>query len=234
MAGLAPPAAPAAPDPISYAYSTRSSFSAFAKFNGKNYFMWRRNMEIQLKVLAQWEVVDGTLTAPVPLDPANPTPDELHASTAWTIRVARAYAEIALRVEDDFGEVIATIDNPHDTWTTLESSYGSRQSGIQAVINAELTLACWDGKTEHRDHMKTLRTRLTAAGLAISAIQFYQHFVNSLPADYDIVVAVHDPIPLNYSIDILCDRFRAIELRKELHTTKEGGTAEDLIALLAK
>jgi len=186
---------------------------------------------------AQWEVVDGTLTAPVLLDPANPTPDELHASTAWTIRVAHAYAEIALRVEDDFGEVIATIDNPHDAWTTLESSYGSRQSGIQAVINAELTLACWDGKTpitEHCDHMKTLRTRLTAAGLAISAIQFYQHFVNSLPADYDIVVAVHDPIPSNYLIDVLCDQFHAIELWKELHTTKEGGTAEDLIALLAK
>jgi len=85
MAGLAPPAAPAAPaapDPISYAYSTGSSFSAFAKFNGKNYFAWRRNMEIQLRALAQWEVVDGTLTAPVPLDPANPTPDEVRTSTA--------------------------------------------------------------------------------------------------------------------------------------------------------
>jgi len=113
-------------------------------------------MEIQLRALAQWEVVDGTLTAPVPLDPANPTPDEVRTSTAWTICVAHAYAEIALRVEDDFGEVIATIDNPHDMWTTLESIYGSRQSGIQAVINAELTLACWDGRTlitEHHDHI---------------------------------------------------------------------------------
>jgi hypothetical protein len=32
---------------------------------------------------------------------------------------------------------------------------------------------------------------------------------------------------------ILCDRFRAIELRKELRATK-GGTAEDPVALLAK
>jgi len=252
MAGLAPPAppaalialiapaapaAPAAPDPISYAYSTGSSFSAFAKFNGKKYFAWRHNMEIQLRALAQWEVVDGTLTTPVPLDPANPTPDEVCTSTAWTIHVACAYAEITLRVEDNFGEVIATIDNPHDVWTTLKSSYGSCQSGIQAVINAELTLACWDGRTlitEHCDHMKTLRTRLTAAGFAISAIQFYQHFVNSLPADYNMVMAVHNPITLNYSIDVLCDQFCAIKLQKELRTTKEGGTVEDTIALLAK
>src|SRR5260370_33563178 len=81
--------------------------------------------------------------------------------------------------------------------------------------------------------MKTLRTRLSAAGLTVSPIQFYQHFVNSLPADYDVVVAIHDPIPSNYSIDVLCDRFRAIELRKELRTTKGGGTTEDAIALLA-
>jgi hypothetical protein len=29
------------------------------------------------------------------------------------------------------------INDFHDTWTMLESSYGSQQSGIQAVINAE-------------------------------------------------------------------------------------------------
>jgi hypothetical protein len=39
-------------------------------------------MEIQLKALGQWELVIGTLTAPIPVDPANPTPDEVRASTA--------------------------------------------------------------------------------------------------------------------------------------------------------
>ncbi len=46
--------------------------------------------------------------------------------------------------------------------------YGAQQSGIQSVINAELTLAKWDGRTpinEHRDHMKTLCTRSNDAGL---------------------------------------------------------------------
>jgi hypothetical protein len=49
------------------------------------------------------------------------------------------------------------INDFHDTWTMLESSYGSQQSGIQAVINAELALVKWDGQTPtttHRDHMK--------------------------------------------------------------------------------
>ena len=39
---------PTASDPIPYAYSTGNAFAAFEKFNGKNYFAWRRKMETQL------------------------------------------------------------------------------------------------------------------------------------------------------------------------------------------
>ena len=65
--------------------------------------------------------------------------------THWMRSVHRlhggAHAEIALRVEDDFEDVIRTIDDPHDAWVMLEQSYGSQQSGIQSVINSESTLA---------------------------------------------------------------------------------------------
>ena len=87
-------------------------------------------------------------------------------------------------------------------------------------------MAKWDGHsliTVHRDHMKALRTRLAGTGLTITDLQFNNHFVNSLPADYDMVVAVHNPSPL-YSVDTLCERFRAIGLRKELRTSKEGSS----------
>ena len=193
-------------------------------------------METQLRALGQWDVVTGVLTVPRPVDVRNPTADETRLLDAWTLRAARAYAEIALRVEDDYGEVIAAITDPHTAWTTLESSYGSQQSGIQSVINAELTLAKWDSTkpiNDHRDHMKTLRTRLSDAGLAISNLQFYNYFVNSLPAEYDMIIAVHNPAP-DYSVDTLCERFRAIELRKGLRTTKNGGASDDSIALLAR
>jgi len=49
-----------------------------------------------------------------------------------------------------------------------------------------------------------------------------------------MVVAIRDPVPSNHSIDLLCEQFYAIELRRELRTTKEGGTSEDPVALLAK
>ena len=97
----------------------------------------------------------------------------------------------------------------------------------QADLNAELTLARWDGQTPitaFRDHMKALRTRLAAAGPTITPQQFYQYFINSLPA------AVHDPGPSNHSVDVLCDAFRAIELRKELRTSTTGSTPVGLLA----
>ena len=101
------------------------------------------------------------------------TLDEIRAQAAWRLRAARAYAEIALRVEDDFEDVIRTIDDPHDAWVMLEQSYGSQQSSIQSVINSESTLARWGDQTPHRDHMKTLRTRLSAASLTLPPIRFY-------------------------------------------------------------
>jgi hypothetical protein len=70
------PTPTATTEPLPYAYSTGNAFAAFAKFNGKNYFTWRRNMQTQLKALGQWEVVDGSVTAPAIATPGNPTPDE--------------------------------------------------------------------------------------------------------------------------------------------------------------
>jgi hypothetical protein len=97
----------------------------------------------------------------------------------------------------------------------LKRSYGAQQSGIQSVINAELTLAKWDGQTPittHCNHMKALCIHLAGAGLTSSATQFYNHFVNSLPVEYDMVIAIHKAIPSNYSVDTLCEHFCTIEL----------------------
>ncbi len=44
-------------------------------------------------------------------------------------------------------------------------------------------------------------------------LQFYNCFINSLTAKYDMVIAVQGPAPC-YSIDTVCERFCAIELQK--------------------
>jgi hypothetical protein len=57
--------------------------------------------------------------------------------------------------------------------------------------------------------MKALRTRLAAAGLNIPDTQFYQYFINSLPEEYDTIIAIHDPTPSNHSVEREIPRHRA-------------------------
>ena len=58
--------------------------------------------------------------------------------------------QIDTACEGDFGEVIATIDDPHDAWTMLESSYGSRQSGISLLLTQRLLWRTRTGRLRSR------------------------------------------------------------------------------------
>ena len=104
-------------------------------------------METELHALGQWEVIEGTVQAPTPATANQPTPDETRAINPWNLGAARAYAEIALRLEDDHSETIATTSDPVTAWTMLETSFGTQQAGIQSILDAELTLARWNGQT---------------------------------------------------------------------------------------
>jgi len=74
-----PAPTPAASDLFPYAYSMGNAFVAFPKFNGRNYFAWRRKMETQLRALGQWEAVNRNTTAPVPVNVGNPTTRSMEA-----------------------------------------------------------------------------------------------------------------------------------------------------------
>jgi hypothetical protein len=99
-------------------------------------------------------------------------------------------------MEDEYGDVIATIVDPHEAWVILESSYGSQQSGTQAV---ELTLARWDGRAlvsslgpyEDPAHSSD---RCGSCRHGHPNLSTFHKFAE-LPADYDMAVAIHDPIP---------------------------------------
>lgn len=104
--------------------------------------------------------------------------------------------------------MIAIVTDPRDAWTMLERSYGSRQFGIQSVINTELALTKWDSPiNDHCDYMKNLRTRLADTELSITNLQSYNYSVNSLTIWSSPSTTQLHP----YSVDMLCERFRAIE-----------------------
>ena len=187
-------------DPLPFAYSTRNAFEAYAKFNSNKIL----HVEKQLRALSQCDIVNGTITHPVPVDSRN-----------------QGLCGDSTRVEGDYGKVIAAIIDPHATWTMLERCYWSQQSSIQSVIN--------DGQTpanQHRDHVKTLRTRSADAGLFITNLQFYNYFINSLPAEFAFITPI--PITCYVSASALSNSERVYA------PPSHGGTSDDPIAPLAK
>ena len=94
--------------------------------------------------------ISNDVTTPTTPQPT-PTSQSRSAPSCYEL-LGCAYPKVVLRVEDDLGDGFATIGNPYDAWAILETR---RQSGIQAVINAELMLAQRDGQTPiiiFRDH----------------------------------------------------------------------------------
>ena len=146
--------------PLPYSVSTGSAFSAYEKLHGaSNYHEWRVSTRALLHALRQWAVITGTATAPTPVDPANPTPDELAAQEAWHVRSWSLYIEITYRVDTSIKTVIGDLEDLKLIWELLERRYGARQHGLQALLWAKLNQMRWDGEggiIGHRDTMVAL------------------------------------------------------------------------------
>ena len=76
------------------------------------FFCLEENGDTIPRTLFQWDAVNGAPTVSVPVDSRNLTAHETRQLDTWKLWAAKAYAEITLRVENDYGEVIVTITNP--------------------------------------------------------------------------------------------------------------------------
>ena len=210
--------------PLPYSTSSGSAFSACEKLRGaSNYHEWRVSTCTLLHTLRQWDVIDGTETAPTPVDPWAPTPDEAAALQAWHVRSWALYIEIMYQCDNTVKTTIGDLEDPKLIWEMLELQYGAKQCGLQSVLCAKLNQCRWDGEggiMAHRDVMFGLRSELAAAGLSISDQQFYEYFIDSLPQSLDTFVTMYDDPTAN--VDSLCDRFSRYEMRLRVASIRNG------------
>lgn len=208
-----------------YLTTTGNGFSTFPKLTNENYHTWKINMTTLLRGLNQYTMVNGSSTRPPGTDAAAVT-----AQSAWDLRAARAYMEIALRVENEWKQPIAAADTPKAAWDALADAYGVAQEGIRAVLFSQLTSLRYKPGTPIQNHqlkMEELRAKLKDAGQDITDEQFLSYFLNTLPSEYDALVTMVD-----YSTDkvnTVVGRIRQMELRREMHSeeqnVKPGDTA---------
>src|SRR5277367_2221966 len=131
-----------------YEFSTGSAFSTFDKLRGENYWGWRENMITTASMLNQMVVLEGNVPVPKPKDASAPTDAEKKEKADYDLRLARAYAEIALRVDPAWKQPISEKRNdPAGAWKALEEAYGSSLSGTRSVLFGELASIRYDGTT---------------------------------------------------------------------------------------
>ena len=106
-------------------------------------------------------MVTGTLKAPVPAYPANPTADETSAIEAFE-------KEISCSVADSAKSVLGGTKAPKVALELLEKRFGAMRRELQSVLMAELQLAKWDGSGTtyiHCDSMVDLRAELAVGNM---------------------------------------------------------------------
>src|ERR1700749_2753096 len=106
---------------VNYLTTTGNCFSNFAKLTHENYYQWQQNMTTLLHGLNQYEMVDGTLTAPT----------EPSLLAAYRLGAARGYREIALRIEPEWKQPINGIQDPKQAWDKLNETYGTALDGVR-------------------------------------------------------------------------------------------------------
>jgi len=207
---------------LPYSVSTGSSFTAFKKLQGtQNYVKWHNNMVTVLMTLQQWGVVDKSITAPAPVDPANPMAAEIQELADWEVRKMSVFMEISFQVADSVKNVLGNTRNPVAAWEALEKHFGARQEGIQSSLIAKLQLADWDGQaaiSTHCDYMVDLCTQLEDTGMMMTDQAFYSYFAEWLPKSLDLFITLYKDS--TYNVDRLCDKFAKYEMRKKVRASK--------------
>jgi hypothetical protein len=208
---------------LPYSVSSGSAFNTFDKLQGpENYARWKNNMRTVLMSLRQWDVVAGSVHAPIPVDMDSPTLAEAKATEAWNVRAISAFMEISFRVADSAKYVLGDTFNPKVAWDVLAKHFGAKQEALQWALISKLQLAAWDGTGTihiHRDYMVDLRLQLVDAGMSLTDQAFLFYFVESLPPYLDLLVALCDD---TNNIDFLCDKIAKYEMRLKLRAAKSG------------
>ena len=195
-------------------------------------------MRTVLESLRQWDVVTGSITAPVPANVSKPTADETTAIQAFSVRCISAFMEISFRIADSAKSILSNVNDPKTAWELLEKRFGAKQQGLQSVLLAKLQLSKWDGSGTihtHRDNMVDLRTKLADAGMALTDQTFYEYFTTLPPPSLDLFITLYeDP---TYNADVLCDRFTKYEMRRMVAATRDGkadATKDTTVALFSQ
>jgi len=170
-----------------------SDSKRIAKLRNNNYYAWSYQMEMRLRKLGVWEIVDGTELRPS-------GSDNTKVVKAWKSRNDLALSEIVTEVED--GQLVHTrfSRDPDIVWAKLKEVHNSQ--GLGSVISTwqrlfQIRKAPTTSIQEHASTMRKLADRLTNLGDQPSDSLLVAVLMLSLPESYSTLAISLDTVSTN-------------------------------------
>lgn len=193
-----------------------------AKLGNDNYYAWSYRMEMRLRKLQVWSLVEGTESRPQGSDGSK-------VVKAWRIRMDLALSEIVSEVED--GQLVHTrvSRDPAEVWARLESIHLSQ--GLGSVISTwqklfRITKAPNTSIQEHAGAIRELADHLTGLDDTPSDSLLVAALMLSLPESYSSLIISLDSHASKNNFDFVVQRCMNEEARQVAAATMQGVPAE--------
>lgn len=195
---------------------TQEKDKRVSKLGNENYYAWSYRMEMRLRKLGVWSLVDGSESRPV-------GSDNTKVVKAWRTRMDLALCEIVSEVED--GQLVHTrfSRDPVEVWKRLKSVHQSEGLGSAISIWQRLFMMKKTQETSIQEHASTIREiadRLTGLGDKPSDTLLVAILMLSLPPSYSSLVISLDSHSNKNDFDFVVHRCMNEEARQV--ATKQG------------
>jgi len=192
-----------------------------------NYDEWKDTMILNLSAMSAYAIVTGGKPELLPRDF-----DHDDNYDDWKVKEAKAASIIRLSSSPEVQRIIKGIRNPHEMWTTLETSLDTVWSYIGRQDILCQFCACWPKEDEPLKAYLTKRSnyciQLDHTDDAITDRYFHTQIFTSLPSQYAMILMLLKhrralPTPEEAMQDLLEEETTAT-LTKELGDASTGVT----------
>jgi hypothetical protein len=198
-----------------------SSHSKAPKLDNDNYYAWSYRMEMKLRKLGVWSIVNGTESRPV-------GSDNHKVVKAWQTRVDLAMSEIIGEVLDSQLVHTRVSRDPADIWARLQATHVSQGLGsIIAIWQHFFTLKKANGTSvqAHASIIRELADRLTGLGDGPSETLMVSVLMLSLPESYSTLIISLDTHDNRTNFDFVVQRCMNEEARQATAQDAQPNTA---------
>ena len=188
----------------------RNSSHKIPKLDNNNYYAWSYRMEMKLRKLGVWNIVNGTESRPI-------GSDNHKVVKAWQTRVDLALSEIIGEVSDSQLVHTRVSRNPADIWERLQATHVSQ--GLGSIISIwqhffTLKKANDTSVQAHASVIRELADRLTGLGDGPSETLMVSVLMLLLPESYSTLIISLDTHDNRTNFDFVVQRCMNEEARQ--------------------